>query len=383
MYHVIRTSGACQHHTVRTPHTTITIERRTCRIGQIGTCAPSEVGRPITWGPPSYHDARCWAVFGSSDTYTCRTPREARAAIAAIAARAAATAGHRACADQWAAWCTRLEAEAVAHRREHWGVPELLRWGRPAMQSLGARTYSRATDQLARREVVRAALARLAERQARREARRVAEEARAGSPRRILDLAPEYRRRREERRHARALARLRAGRLGRDAFEQLLPELLERVGEDADAAVRQTVLLVGPAGDQAQADLEAMRTDEDFSGRRGRHHRLKRTTLHRVEHRPDWSAALLTLRDYRSFGSSRWGGDEHRYGSRGGSSYRCYLVVRDSTTGEAHILRVPPRHGNADTDYYRRLGTPAARIDAAVAWTFARAPAEYAPQVQA
>lgn len=116
----------------------------------------------------------------------------------------------------------------------------------------------------------------------------------------------------------------------------------EQVHGDADAAIRQAVLLVGPIGEQCQRDLAAMRTDEDFGGKRGRHHKLERTTLHRVEHLADWSAALVTLRDYRSFGSSRMGSGDRTYGSVGGSSYRCYLVVRDSTTGESHILRVPP-----------------------------------------
>jgi hypothetical protein len=223
----------------------------------------------------------------------------------------------------------------------------------------------------------------LTERQQRRANRKIAEAARTGAPNRIAALIPEYQQRREQRRKESMRARLRKGTLGRAAFEELLPELLEKVSADADAAIRQAVLLVGPIGEQCARDLQQMQTDEDFSGKRGRNHKLERTTLHRVEHLADWSAALVTLRDYASFGSSRWASGDNCYGSRGGSSHRCYLVVRDSTTGESHVLRVPPKHGNADTQWFRAQGGAVARVKAAVAWTFEREPASYAPAVEA
>ena len=180
-----------------------------------------------------------------------------------------------------------------------------------------------------------------------------------------------------------ANARLLAGRIGREALEKMLPSLLEQVSHEADAAVRAAVIAVGRIGDQAANDLSRMRTGEDFSGKKGRHHKLERTTLCRVEHLADWSACLLTLRDYVSFGSSSWGNGDRNYGSRGGSSFRVFLVVRDSTTGEAHILRVPPKFGNSDTQFFGKFSNARERIQAAVAWTFSREAGEYAPTHQA
>lgn len=192
---------------------------------------------------------------------------------------------------------------------------------------------------------------------------------------------------REVQARQRAVQRLRAGgKLGRDAIDAVLASGdlttggAHAVSTTADALVECVVRAVGTIGDQAREDLREMRTGEDFSGKRGRNHRLDRTTVERVEHLADWSAALVTLRDYRSFGSSSWG---DRYGSRGGSGFRCFLVVRDSSTREAHVLRVPPKFGNASTNFFAKFSGAKARIKAAVAWTFARQPAEYAPGVEA
>jgi hypothetical protein len=175
---------------------------------------------------------------------------------------------------------------------------------------------------------------------------------------------------------ARYLKRLYKLRLGRKSFSRLLPSLLERVGRQADLAIRQAVSLVGQIGEQAEDDLGRMRTDESFTGKRGRHHKLERTVLHRVEFSRDYKSALVTLREYKSFGSSRWGDS---YGSRGGSTYRCYLVVRDATRGTAHLLRVPPKFGNEDTQFFQNFQTPEQRIRAAVAWTFALPAGGYSP----
>jgi hypothetical protein len=246
--------------------------------------------------------------------------------------------------------------------------------------------HTAALDQVCSRAVQQEALALLSARIDRRAARAVAQAARRPVPQHIEALREQIRRRHAEAaaaKKARANARLLAGRIGREALEKMLPSLLEQVSHEADAAVRAAVSAVGRIGDQAADDLSRMRTGEDFSGKKGRHHKLERTSLCRVEHLADWSACLLTLRDYVSFGSSRWGNGDRNYGSRGGSSFRVFLVVRDSTTGEAHILRVPPKFGNSDTQFFGKFSNARERIQAAVAWTFSREAGEYAPTHQA
>jgi len=57
--------------------------------------------------------------------------------------------------------------------------------------------------------------------------------------------------------------------------------------------------------------------------------------------------------------------------------------VRDATSGDAHILRVPPKFGNPDTKFYREFRTDRERVQAAAAWTFALEAREYRPAVEA
>lgn len=182
-----------------------------------------------------------------------------------------------------------------------------------------------------------------------------------------------------------AEARLIAGKLGRKPLADLIDQgkHLESVSPQADGLIRSVVAAVGRIGDQTASDLRELETGERFSGKRGRNHRLARTTVCRVERLSDWSAVLLTLRDYSSFGSSSWGSGDSHYGSRGGSAYRCYLIVRDTTTGESHILRVPPKFGNDGTQFFRAFSAPKDRIRAAVAWTFGRESGQYRPDVEA
>lgn len=56
------------------------------------------------------------------------------------------------------------------------------------------------------------------------------------------------------------------------------------------------------------------------------------------------------------------------------------VVVRDATTGQRHHLAVPPKFGPGSRTW-ERLGSAAARVHAAIAWTFRRAPEAYAPAV--
>ena len=107
------------------------------------------------------------------------------------------------------------------------------------------------------------------------------------------------------------------------------------------------------------------------------------TNLHHVQLRADWTAALVTLRDFRSWGSYRMAGPGEEYGTQRGVSFRAYLILRDASTHAAHILRVPPRYGNPDTKFFGRFGTDRERIHAAIAWTFDLESKEYRPQVEA
>jgi hypothetical protein len=59
------------------------------------------------------------------------------------------------------------------------------------------------------------------------------------------------------------------------------------------------------------------------------------------------------------------------------------VVVRDSTTGLRHHIGVPLRFVNRDSRTFQRLGGGAARVHAAIAWTFGLKPDQYTPLVEA
>ncbi|MHC4066615.1 MAG: hypothetical protein ACYSUI_19240 [Planctomycetota bacterium] len=222
------------------------------------------------------------------------------------------------------------------------------------------------------------------------------EKARKAESGRILKLAVQRKREREQAARARWDARVRDAKLGlaRVRREFRRTEIQSRftgsVGAVADGAIRLVAAAVGAIGEQAERDL--METSSHFDGKRGRNHYFEETTLDRLQIVPDWSAVLLTMRTYKSFGRSGFNG----YEKQGGSSYRTYLIVRDTTTGECHIMRVPPKFGNADTQFFgkfnqqtewgKRLGLRTAdqrRIHAAVAWTFDLKPEDYSPEKEA
>jgi hypothetical protein len=200
----------------------------------------------------------------------------------------------------------------------------------------------------------------------------------------LWDALCEQQRRIAKARADKRLAKALAGeRVGRAALDAIIPTLRDKVSTQADQLIACVVRAVGKIGEQCRSDLSRMETGESFTGKKSRNHHLVRTTLERVEHVSDWSSALITLRTFEQFGSSRWGSGDRNYGSRGGNKYECYLVVRDSTTGEAHVLRVPPKFGNSDTQFFGRFRTASERIKAAVAWSFEMDPAAYRPQVTA
>ena len=89
----------------------------------------------------------------------------------------------------------------------------------------------------------------------------------------------------------------------------------------------------------------------------------------------DGSAAVLSYVEAGSY--------LHKESSAGGLHHlriRAYLVLRDSTTGERHILRIPPRFGSTRSATWRRARSAEDLIQAATAWTFGLRPSQYQPQ---
>jgi len=254
-----------------------------------------------------------------------------------------------------------------------------------AVVARGGQYYEGPAD----RDVIREAIGVLKARGDRRSRRGIAQKALAGDAGRIARLAEQRRAERQQAADQRTANRIAAGKLGAGRVRSLYRrgELLRWAkgghGRDRQAntagLVRCVVRTVGPIGEQCERDLAHFDAGEDFDGKRGRHHKLEGSELERIEALVDWSAVLITMCDYCSYGSCGWDG----YESRGGRSYRCYLVVRDSSTGEAHCLRVPPKFGNAQTQFFGRFRSPRERIQAAVAWTFGMEAREYRPAVQA
>lgn len=242
------------------------------------------------------------------------------------------------------------------------------------------------------RATVKAAIELLYERGRRRSCRGIAEKARTAEPGRILKLAAQRKREREIAARERWNARVAAGKLGlsrvRREFRkaEIQSRFVGKVGSVADGALRLIAAAVGTIGEQAERDL--METDSHFEGKKSRHHFFQETTLDRLQIMPDWCEVLVTMRTYKSFGRSGFDG----YEKRGGSSYQVYLIVRDTTTGECHIMRVPPKYGNSETQFFgsfnqqnewgKRLKLRTAderRVHAAVAWTFDLKPEDYHP----
>jgi hypothetical protein len=60
------------------------------------------------------------------------------------------------------------------------------------------------------------------------------------------------------------------------------------------------------------------------------------------------------------------------------------VVVRDTTTGHVHFLRVPPEFGDVDIEQCPVTGDMSERaVRAAIAWTFNMKPEDYAPEIEA
>ncbi len=238
------------------------------------------------------------------------------------------------------------------------------------------RHRSRAGD-FGNRKAIAAAKVVMIERKARREARLEADQARTGKPGKWSHEAA-------LRSTPGAIARrLHEGlEAGKYTAGRVRRELKKCPAAIAELPVETVVSLIGAIGDQAEADLREFRTGVGHDRYKpGRYHYFAATNLHSVQILPDWTAALVTMRDFVSFGRGDAG--NHGHDSTRGVSFRCYLVVRDTTTKQAHVLRVPPKFGNNGTRFYGTFTTPGERIKAAVAWTFGMESREYAPAVEA
>ncbi len=60
------------------------------------------------------------------------------------------------------------------------------------------------------------------------------------------------------------------------------------------------------------------------------------------------------------------------------------VIVRDTTTGLRHAIAIPTRFGDRRSKTFRALGTDAARVRAAIGWTFYfLSPGDYDPDIEA
>jgi len=157
----------------------------------------------------------------------------------------------------------------------------------------------------------------------------------------------------------------------------------------AEQAVTAILRRVGPAGEQALADEQRyFRTFDveqyDSSKHSGRDWR--EPSLAVVA--PDGSAAIICYAEVGSYLHKGYGNSDGGPPAGGLHHLRfaVYLVVRDATSGERHVMRIPPRFGRYTSATYHRYmdrGDRAGLIRAAVAWTFGLRPEEYHPQVEA
>jgi hypothetical protein len=338
--------------------------------------------------------------------------------------------GREAVRRQWQRLCSQQVEAARDHRRATMTAADLLRCRKTRDELYRIvrerRKYSKRLDDHARRKVIAEARQRLADRERRRSDRRIAEDARTANPgriaRRATCAAVARRLGDPDRRHKRSWIRrqlLRADvrkhlsadeiaaasqrcSLGRRQRAEIVRDLCRR--EQSERTVRLLAAQIGTIGKQAERDLAEFVESESLDGKRGKNHYYTRSSVKRVQIRRDLTAALVTMTDYRSWGAYGYGGADG-YGKQGGVSFRAYLIVRDSTTGEAHIMRVRPRYGNAETNYYhdiarlshkewrgmsdglrrrmRRATDAERRIHAAVAWTFHLRAGQYDPQIEA
>ncbi len=155
----------------------------------------------------------------------------------------------------------------------------------------------------------------------------------------------------------------------------------------AEEAVGEILRRVGPAGEQALADearyFESFDEEQyESSNHSGRDWRA----VSRAVVSSDESAAILSYVEAGSYlhkgvSWSDYADTGYAPGGLHHLRFAVYLVVRDSTSGERHVIRVPPRFGMTRSKTWQRYipHDPDGLIHAAIAWTFGLKPEEYHP----
>lgn len=162
-------------------------------------------------------------------------------------------------------------------------------------------------------------------------------------------------------------------------------------------AVEEILRRVGPAGEQALADEARYFETYDREQYDSRNHAGRDWRgVSRAVIASDESAAILSFVEAGSYlhkgRQAEYDLDTGRLIRPGGLHHlriSAYLVVRDASSGERHVLRVPPRFGSTRSATWKRYldesgtGDADGLIHEAVAWTFGLRPQEYSPGVQA
>lgn len=152
---------------------------------------------------------------------------------------------------------------------------------------------------------------------------------------------------------------------------------------------------VGPAGEQARADEARYFAQFDRQQYESRKHSGRDfRQISRAVIASDESAAILSFVETGSYlhKGQTWDNYDPDFDSPPGGLHhlriRVFLVVRDATSGERHVLRIPPRFGSTRSATWKRYvddrgcGNTDGLIHAAVAWTFGLKPEEYSPAIE-
>lgn len=162
----------------------------------------------------------------------------------------------------------------------------------------------------------------------------------------------------------------------------------------AHDGVAEILRRVGRAGEQALSDETRYFENFDIVQYDSRQHSGRDWRgVSRAVIASDQSAAILSFVDAgsylhknRTWDSYMGPGDEP--GGLHHLRISAYLIVRDSSSGERHVLRIPPRFGRYKSATWQRyvdelgVGDADGLIHAATAWTFGLRPDQYQPVVQ-
>lgn len=356
------------------------------------------------------------------------TPAEAVRAIRQGVHREKHRRGLQATANLWTELCDRSADSAREHRRATWTAADLLRDAttRRLVYNLieTDRKYSADLDDYARRKPIAEAREILARRTARRNSRGGASPFQAGryaaqcTPKHVAAKIGDPKRKLKATYIRKQLGRpevvaelsddgllIAASRctLGKRQHRRIAEQRLQ-ARRPSEALVRLVAEAIGTIEEQTERDLAEMVEDKQFEGKQGRNHWYQEDFVDRIQWSRDFSAALVTVKTVKSWGGSGYGGADY-YGKQGGVGFRAYLILRDSTRGSAHVLRVAPKYGNAETQFFgraadlsdrewkdaspellkraKKMSADERRIHAAVASTFELRAGDYEPAVEA